>query len=162
MCCHGFPGAATHLTLYIEPVNGRLRLAAQDIQNRDMLHGLTQGPLRGGYNGQFFDSEKVLFNDGKWHCVEAMFKLNSLNVARDKPNHVGELRGWVDGRVIIERSDVVFRSTDFPKMQFNQFMMLPYFHDGVPHDQSLWIDKLAVGTKRISATPRPERTSDER
>jgi hypothetical protein len=61
------------------------------IQNRDMPHGLTQGPLRGGYNGQFFDSEKVLFNDGKWHCVEAMFKLNSLDMARDKPNHVGEL-----------------------------------------------------------------------
>ena len=43
--------AASHLTLYIEPVNGTLRLAAQDIQNRDMPHGLTQGPLRGGYNG---------------------------------------------------------------------------------------------------------------
>ena len=127
-----------------------------------MLHGLTQRPLRGGYNGRFFDSEKVLFNDGKWHCVEAMFKLNSLNKARDMPNHVGELRGWVDGRVIIERSDVVFRSTDFPKMQFNQFMMLPYFHDGVPHDQTLWIDELAVGATRISATLRPERTPDER
>jgi hypothetical protein len=38
-----------------------------------------------------------------------MFKLNSRSVARDKANHVGELRGWVDGRVIIERSDVVFR-----------------------------------------------------
>jgi hypothetical protein len=91
-----------------------------------------------------------------------MFKLNSPDVARDKPNHVGELRGWVDGRVIIERSDVVFRSTDFPKMQFNQFMMLPYFHDGVPHDQTLWIDELAVGATRISATLRPERTPDER
>jgi hypothetical protein len=47
-------------------------------------------------------------------------------------------------------------------MQFNQFMMLPYFHDGVPHDQTLWIDELAVGAKRISATLRPERTPDER
>jgi hypothetical protein len=26
--------AASHLTLYIEPVNGKLRLAAQDIQTR--------------------------------------------------------------------------------------------------------------------------------
>ena len=147
--------AASHLTLYIEPVNGKLRLAAQDIQNRNMPHGLTQGPLRGGYNGQFFDSEEVLFNDGKWHCVEAMFKLNSLDMARDKPNHDGELRGWVDGKLVIVRTDVVFRSTDFPKMKFNQFMMLPYFHDGVPHDQTLWIDELAVGMKRIGANPRP-------
>ena len=148
--------AASHLTLYIEPVNGRLRLAAQDIQNRDMPHGLTQGPLRGGYNGQFFDSEKVLFNDKMWHCVEAMFKLNSLDMAMGKPNHDGELRGWVDGKLVIERADVLFRSTDFPKVKFNQFMMLPYFHDGVPHDQTLWIDELAVGTKRIGATLRAE------
>ena len=35
--------AATHLTVYIEPVNGKLRLAAQDIQNTDLPHGLTQG-----------------------------------------------------------------------------------------------------------------------
>ena len=145
--------AASHLTLYIEPVNGKLRLAAQDIQNRDMPHGLTQGPLRGGYNGQFFDSEKILFNDGKWHCVEAMFKLNSLDMVRDMPNHDGELRGWVDGKLVIERIDLVFRSTDFPKMKFNQFMMLPYFHDGVPHDQTLWIDELAVGAKRIGEAP---------
>ena len=90
-----------------------------------------------------------------------MFKLNSRDVARDKPNHVEELLGWVDERVLLERSDVVVRSTDFPKMQFNQFMMLPYFHDGVPHDQTLWIDELALGAKRISATLRPERRPGE-
>lgn len=44
--------AASHLTVYIEPWNGKLRLAAQDIQNHDQPHGLTQGPLKGGYNMQ--------------------------------------------------------------------------------------------------------------
>jgi hypothetical protein len=141
--------AASHLTLYVEPVNGKLRLAAQDIQNKDTPHGLTQGPLKGGYNGQLFDSQDVLFDDGKWHCVEAMFKLNSLDMAKDKPNQDGELRGWVDGKLVVERTDVVFRSTDLPKMKFNQFLMLPYFHHGVPHDQTLWIDELAVGMRRI-------------
>jgi hypothetical protein len=146
--------AASHLTLYVEPVNGRLRLAAQDIQNKDAPHGLTQGPLKGGYNGQLFDSRDVLFDDGKWHCVEAMFKLNGLDMAKDEPRHDGELRGWVDGKLVIERTDAVFRSTDFPKMRFNQFMMLPYFHHGVPHDQTLWIDELAVGTRRLSQVKR--------
>jgi hypothetical protein len=141
--------SASHLTLYIEPVNGKLRLATQDIQNKDRPHGLIQGALRGGYNGQEFDSRDVLFNDGKWHCVEAQFKLNGLDMARDRPNHDGELRGWVDGKLVIERTDVVFRSTDFPTMKFNQFMMLPYFHHGVPHEQTLWIDELAVGTRRL-------------
>lgn len=141
--------AATHLTLYVEPVNGKLRLATQDIQNQDAPHGLTQGPLRGGYNGQFFDSPEVHFDDGRWHCVEAMFRLNTLDLANDRPNADGELRGWVDGKLVIEQTKVVFRSTDFPKMKINQFLMLPYFHHGVPHDQALWIDELAVGPERI-------------
>ena len=81
--------AASHLTLYIEPQEGRLRLAAQDIQNRDKPHGLTQGPLRGGYNATTYDSEEELFTDDAWHCVEAQFRLNSLDLERDRPNADG-------------------------------------------------------------------------
>jgi hypothetical protein len=90
--------AASHLTLYIEPVGGKLRLAAQDIQNKDMPHGLTQGPLRGGYNGKFYDSQEVLFKDDQWHCVEAYFKLNTLDLENDRPNQDGIVRGWFDGK----------------------------------------------------------------
>ena len=82
--------AASHLTLYIEPVNGRLRLAAQDIQNKDAPHGLTQGPIKGGYNGRFYDSAETLFKDEQWHCVEAQFKLNTLDLKADKPNADGD------------------------------------------------------------------------
>ncbi|MBI4663946.1 MAG: hypothetical protein HY735_34540 [Verrucomicrobia bacterium] len=142
--------AASHLTVYIEPCNGKLRLAAQDIQNKDQPHGLTQGPLRGGYNGQFYDSEQVLFDDEDWHCVEAMFQLNSLDLKADRPNADGIVRGWFDGKLVISRSDVVLRSTDFPKMKFNQFLLTPYFGPGLlPHEQTLWIDELAVGTKQL-------------
>jgi hypothetical protein len=142
--------AASHLTVYVEPQNGKLRLAAQDIQNKDAPHGLTQGPLRGGFNGKFYDSKEVLFNDDAWHCVEAMFQLNSLDLKADKPNADGIVRGWFDGKLVIDRTDVVLRSTDFPKMKFNQFLLMPYFGPGLlPHEQTLWIDELAVGTKRV-------------
>lgn len=142
--------AASHLTVYIEPWNGHLRLAAQDIQNKDAPHGLTQGPLRGGYNGRFYDSEEAVFNDDGWHCVEAMFRLNSLDLKADRPNADGVVRGWFDGELVIDRTDVVLRSTDFPKMKFNQFLLLPYFGSGLlPHQQTLWIDELAVGTERL-------------
>jgi hypothetical protein len=146
--------AASHLTLYIEPVGGKLRLAAQDIQNADAPHGLTQGPLRGGYNGKFYDSKEVLFNDDQWHCVEAQFKLNTLDLTKDRPNPDGIVRGWFDGKLVVDRTDVILRSTDFPKMKFNQFLMAPYFGPGLlPHAQKLWIDELAVGTKRIGPLP---------
>jgi hypothetical protein len=144
--------AASHLTVYIEPVNGKLRLAAQDIQNAKAPHGLTQGPLKGGYNGTFFDSREELFTDDQWHCVEACFKLNTLDLKNDRPNRDGVVRGWFDGKLVIEHTDVVLRSTDFPGMKFNQFLMTPYFGPGLlPHGQKLWMDELAVGTRRLEA-----------
>jgi hypothetical protein len=142
--------AASHLTLYIEPCNGKLRLAAQDIQNKDQPHGLTQGPLQGGYNGKFYDSREKLFDDDAWHCVEAMFRLNSLDVVNDKPNADGVVRGWFDGKLVIDHRDAVLRSTDFPQMKFNQYLLTPYFGPRLlPHAQTLWIDELTVATGRI-------------
>ena len=120
------------------------------MQNTDAPHGLTQGPLRGGYNGKLYDSKETLLDDADWHCVEAMFKLNSVDVEDNKWNANGELRGWFDGKLVIERTDVIFRSADFPGMKINQFLLAPYFGPGLlPHAQALWIDELAVGTKRI-------------
>lgn len=142
--------AASRLTLYIEPVGGRLRLAAQDIQNKDAPHGLTQGPLRGGYNGSFYDSRDVVFRDDQWHCVEAYFRLNRLDVAQDRAIPDGIVRGWIDNQLVVDRTDVVFRTTDFPQMKFNQFLLAPYFGPGLlPHAQQLWIDELVIGTQRI-------------
>lgn len=142
--------AASRLTLYIEPVAGRLRLAATDIQNQDAPHGLTQGPLKGGYNGRHYDSRETLFTDDAWHCIEAQFKLNTLDRTRDHPNRDGIVRGWFDGKLVIEHTDVVLRSTDFPAMQFNQFLITPYFGPGLlPHAQKLWIDELVISRSRI-------------
>ncbi len=141
--------AATHLTVYIEPWNGKLRLAAQDIQNKDQPHGLTQGPLRGGYNGTMFDSQDVLMKDDAWHLIEAEYRLNSLDPGAGRSRADGVVRGWFDGKLVIDRSDVILRSVDFPKMKFNQFLLTPYFGPGLlPQEQTLWIDDLEVHRKR--------------
>jgi hypothetical protein len=145
--------ATSHLTLYIEPVNGKFRLGATDMQNVDAPHGLTQGELKGGYNGKDYDSAQVLFNDDKWHCVEAYFKLNSVDVAKGTWAKDGVVKGWFDGKVVVDKNDVVLRTVDFPNMKFNQFLLTPYFGEGLlPHAQTLWIDELAVGTQRPEPT----------
>ena len=144
--------AASRLTVMIEPWNGKLRLGAQDIQNQDAPHGLTQGPLRGGFNGKLYDSRDVLFDDDAWHTVEALFQLNTLDVQADRPIADGVVRGWFDGRLVIDRTDVVLRSTDYPRMRFNQMLLKPYFGPGLlPHEQTLWIDDLTVGPARPGA-----------
>jgi len=155
--------AASHLTLYVEPQEGKLRLAATDIQNEKMPHGLTQGPLKGGFNATVYDSPAALFTEDKWHCIEACFKLNTLDLKNDRPNRDGIVRGWFDGKLVIERTDAIFRSTDFPTMKFNQFLMTPYFGPGLlPHAQKLWIDELVVGTQRIGPLPASKESVGEK
>ena len=60
------------------------------------------------------------------------------------------MRAWFDGKLVVDRDDVVLRSTDFPDMKFNQLLLAPYFGPGLlPHEQTLWIDELVVGTERL-------------
>ena len=64
----------------------------------------------------------------------------------------GIVRGWFDGKLVVDRTDVVLRSTDFPNMKFNQYLLTPYFGPGLlPQEQTLWIDELVVATDRLEA-----------
>ena len=116
--------AASHLTLYIEPQRASSPGGPGHPESGQATRA-DPGPLRGGYNGTFYDSKDVLFTDDAWHCVEAMFKLNSLDPDRDLVNRDGIVRGWFDGKLVLERTDIVLRSTDFPNMKFNQFLLAP-------------------------------------
>jgi len=42
--------------------------------------------------------------------------------------------------------DIVFRPVQHPNMKINQFLMLPYYDPGVPHEQTTWVDDLRVST----------------
>jgi hypothetical protein len=65
-----------------------------------------------------------------------------------------EARGWFDGQLVVVRTDMVLRSTDFPNMRLNQFLLMPYFAPGLlPQAQKLWIDELAIGRQRIGPLP---------
>ena len=89
-----------------------------------------------------------------------MFRLNTLDLKRDRPNADGIVRAWFDGKLVIDRTDVILRSTDFPNMKFNQFLLAPYFGPGLlPHEQTLWIDELAVGTEPPRCRPLAQATS---
>jgi hypothetical protein len=72
-------------------------------------------------------------------------------VKKQAANRDGVVRGWFDGRLVIERTDVILRSPDYPKMKFNQLLIAPYFGPGLlPQPQKLWIDELAVGRERVA------------
>lgn len=68
---------------------------------------------------------------------------------------------------MVEHLEVILRSTDYPNMKFNQFLMVPYFGPGLlPRAQKLWMDEMVVSTQRIgtltSAPPSSAGSTDRR
>lgn len=103
------------------------------------------------YNGKQWRSAQPVFLQtagpsykADWHQVSVYFKLNSI------VNGKGQLDGiaqyWFDGRLVIDRHNLIFRTGAHPTMKFNQFLMVPYIGDGSPIAQTMWIDDLTVTT----------------
>jgi hypothetical protein len=103
------------------------------------------------YNGKTWKSTTPVFSQttgtgykGDWHKVEAYFQLNAIVGGIGQRNGVAKY--WVDGVLVIDREDVMFRTGAHPDMLFNQLLMAPYIGDGSPISQTLWFDDLVVMT----------------
>jgi Bacterial Ig-like domain (group 2)/Fibronectin type III domain len=83
---------------------------------------------------------------GDWHEVEAYFQMNSIVDGKGVPD--GVVRYWVDGKLVIEHTDVLLRTGARPNQKFNQFMIGYYIGDGSPVDQAVWIDDITVSGRQ--------------
>jgi len=110
-------------------------------------------PIGGGLyaNGKFWRANQPYFlpnpgpgYKGDWHFVEAYLQLNTIQNGVGVSD--GIVRYWVDGQLVIDHHDVLFRTGAHPTMQFNQFMLAWYIGDGSPVDQTVWVDDLTVAT----------------
>jgi hypothetical protein len=123
------------------------------------------GIVEGNINSECYDAGSSWYNDkkligpvtfqpvagdgykGNWNFVEAYVQLNTV------VNGVGQANGvvqyWFNGKLIIDRHDVLFRTGAHATMQLDQFLIAPYIGDGSPVDQSMWVDNLRVATGRI-------------
>lgn len=172
--------AYTNLTAYVEQNELNPRLAIQDGMNVDTsnigvnLVGVTENRAVAGcngdsddygdgscyrvgsgnyWNGKFYDSTYTITKD-EWHRIEVFFKLNTI--IDNEGQKDGVMRYWLDGQLLIELSDVVFRTGRYPNMLFNQIVIAPYIGDGSPVLQTMWIDDLTVATENLNATiPNP-------
>ena len=171
--------AHTHLTFYVEVVNGKPRMGIQDGRNIDedrigqnLVEVTEERAVAGGNgdsdgygdpgcyragdhhaNGKLWDADRDYFSDnpgpyykGDWHHVKAKLQLNTVKGGKGMRD--GILQYWFDGKLIMDYHNVVFRTGQHPEMKINQFLMLPYYGPGVPHEQQIWVDDLRILTEK--------------
>ncbi len=105
------------------------------------------------YNYKMWNANSVYFQPtpgqyymNDWHFVEVYMSLNSIQNGKGVAD--GLIEYWYDGTLIMQEKNVMFRTGEYPTMQFNQFLIAPYIGVGSPVDQYFWIDKLKVATGR--------------
>jgi hypothetical protein len=111
---------------------------------------------RGGLGG-------ILYSD-IWYCVESELKLNT--VMPTAPGFVpdGEIRYWIDGRLVLERTGLVFRTLPMYDPGYVATMLRPtrnlgirslwfnWYHGGLTQntvDRLVFVSQLAYGTSYI-------------
>ena len=178
--------ASTHLTGYMEVNGNDVRFQLQDGQNINMSNlnvnlcpgqrGTTESRANFGCNGicnsDTWDypadcynlSGTTWTNDvaissvslslNAWHHIEGYFQMNTISGGIGQNN--GIMQGWVDGKQVLNYTDLIYRTNQYPTMQWNQFIVAPYMAPtsgtGSPVDQTFWIDDLTVATSRPTST----------
>ena len=91
---------------------------------------------------------------GRWYCVEQYCKLNTPGEAGGRGKSDGILRGWIDGQVAFEKTDIRFRDVDSLKIEE---VWVNVYHGGerpVPNeDIHLYLDNLVIARQPIGPLP---------
>jgi hypothetical protein len=102
-------------------------------------------------NGKNWRGNQVAFSaaagasyKANWHKVEVYFRLNTIKDGRGVTD--GILQYWADGKLILDKRNILFRTGTHANMRFNQLLMTPYIGDGSPVAQTMWIDDLVLRT----------------
>lgn len=85
----------------------------------------------------------ALLERNRWYSIEQRIKLNSPNASD------GILQVWLDGRQIVERKNIRYRSVD--RLHIED-VWINVYHGGVavsPHDQHVFIDNVVVARNYI-------------
>jgi hypothetical protein len=81
-----------------------------------------------------------------WNQVEAYFQLNTIKDGAALAD--GVMQYWFNGKLILDRHDILFRTPVRAQLKLNQFIIAPYIGDGSPVAQTMYVDDLIVAPKR--------------
>jgi hypothetical protein len=106
--------------------------------------------MKGSYGSNWvWDRDDLGFlQNNRWYCIEQYVKLNTPG----EPD--GVLRGWVDGKLAFEKTDVRFRAVDTLKVEavwINVYLGGTWTAEG---DHHLYLDEVAISTGPIGPLDR--------
>lgn len=128
---------------------------------RGLFEGRTEGKtavgfycyhmdMRGRYGSQWLWNRDGLgfLDNNRWYCLEQHVKLNTPGKAD------GVMRGWVDGQLVFEKTDVRMRAV--AKLRI-EMVWLNVYYGGTwtaPRDMHLYIDDVAISREPIGPAQR--------
>lgn len=83
----------------------------------------------------------------RWYSVEEYVRVNSVSGSTGA--HDGVLRAWVNGRLVYEKTDILFTNSD--AIRVGQ-VWYDIYHGGAapaPHDMYFWVDNLVVARSYV-------------
>jgi hypothetical protein len=175
--------AITHTTGYLELNANKPRIGLQDGQNIDNnnrganLCDTSESRAANGCNGTCdsdpWDDPAGCYDltgngdwtNGKmytpntaltlnvWHHTEAYMQMNTISGGKGQKD--GIMQMWIDGSQVMNFTDIIYRTNQYPTMKWNQFFIGPYIGDGSPANQYFWMDDLMVASARVGGDITP-------
>ncbi|HCC05036.1 TPA: hypothetical protein DEP58_01880, partial [Patescibacteria group bacterium] len=112
------------------------------------------------YSANTWKASSASLSTNVWHKVDVYFKMNTISGGKGQSN--GIMQQWIDGTLVINRSDVLYRTAQDATKKWAQFVLAPWIGDGSPIAQTMWLDQLTVSTSGsgTGTTPPPPSGGD--
>lgn len=164
-CAIGISGATPFVSLQ-DTLNIDAERIGQDlggITERRAVAGGNSPPVAGAESGyyrradrsfanvtRFLAPDGVLLGQAGWHRIDVRLRLNGIVGGRAVAD--GRIACQVDGRTVLDRSDVLLRTAEHPAMRFNQMIIGPWM-EAAPAALTFWIDDLTVTADPAPSAP---------
>lgn len=116
--------------------------------------------MKGTYGDNFVFKPRLSL--GAWYCVEMYCKLNTPGQGGGKGKNDGILRGWLNGELAVEKTDIRFRDVDTLKIED---VWVNIYHGGTAvakEDCHVYLDNMVIARKYIGPmTAQPARAESQ-
>jgi hypothetical protein len=104
----------------------------------------------GWLNGKYWKGSSN-FQKSVWHHNEVYLKMNSVSNGIGQTDGIMQVR--VDGVLVINKSNIIYRTNQHPDLKWRTLVLAPYIGVNAPQNETMWMDELTVGTDDPYETP---------